>query len=243
MSKKYISFSLWGTSKLYCLGAIENIELAKQFYPDFICRFYVAKNCPALSILQKLDCEVVVMPEINGIDRTKEEEWKWQKEHVAMFWRYFIIDELGEKDVVIFRDCDSRITARESDVVYNWISGQDEIALVIAENASHKNSFAMGGMWGIFGGILTNVVQSIEDWVQYYKQWNHPWIFVDLEYNTNILGPLIGNYTRFVGYGSNNPLPNLKEGERFIGDVYEPQWRGEVFSPSDWVKSRFVGVS
>lgn len=236
MSKKYISFSLWGNSRLYCEGAIENIECAKKWYPDFVCRFYVASNCPALPILRTLDCEVVEMPPIKGIDRTSE-AWVWQKDHIAMFWRYFIIDELGEGDVVLFRDCDSRVSERESKVVYRWLERGNEVALIFAENESHHNSWAMGGMWGIVGGVLTNIHDSIHSWIYRYNEMSHPWIFVDLEYNTNVIGPMIDTYTLKYGHGFSRALPELKEGERFIGDVYEPQWREEEFDPVYWVDS------
>ena len=39
--KKVISFSLWGNNPTYNIGAIKNAELAKEFYPDFECWFYI----------------------------------------------------------------------------------------------------------------------------------------------------------------------------------------------------------
>ena len=46
--KRIISYSLWGDSKFYCQGAIDNVGLAQIYYPDWVCRFYVAKDCPAI---------------------------------------------------------------------------------------------------------------------------------------------------------------------------------------------------
>ena len=43
---KLITFSLWGTSLKYLVGAIRNAELAKEVYPDWICRYYVASSVP-----------------------------------------------------------------------------------------------------------------------------------------------------------------------------------------------------
>ena len=39
--KKVISFSLWGDNPTYNIGSIINAELAKIFYPDFECWFYI----------------------------------------------------------------------------------------------------------------------------------------------------------------------------------------------------------
>jgi len=229
MSKRYISFSLWGDSRLYCQGAIDNIKLAKEVYPDFTCRFYVAEDCPALADLRNLDCEIVVMPKQKGIDR-ENKDWTWQFEHIGMFWRYLIIDELVDGDIALFRDCDSRVSKRESDIVYKWIDS-DKIALVFAENAAHRNSFTMSGMFSIKGGILIGIKESIYKWIERYKEFNHPWIFVDLEYNSNILAPLIGQHTLYYGYGFNNSLPPLKDGEKFIGEVINGEWRNEKYIP------------
>ena len=61
--KKVISFSLYGKKPLYYLGA-ENIEEAKEIYPDFICRFYCTNDVPNLNRLKDLaekgECELIV---------------------------------------------------------------------------------------------------------------------------------------------------------------------------------------
>ena len=49
---KLITFSLWGQNPKYLIGAIRNAELAKKIYPDWTCRFYVAKSVPSQIILQ-----------------------------------------------------------------------------------------------------------------------------------------------------------------------------------------------
>ena len=40
---KVISFSLWGDNPTYTQGGIINAELAKIYYPDFECWFYIHK--------------------------------------------------------------------------------------------------------------------------------------------------------------------------------------------------------
>ena len=41
-----ITFSLFGDNPLYCVGAVENARLAKEIYPDWTARFYVAQDVP-----------------------------------------------------------------------------------------------------------------------------------------------------------------------------------------------------
>jgi len=142
MPRKIISFSLYGNSKLYCQGAIENIFVAKKHLPDWRCLFYVASDCPALEDLRALDCDVIEMPPQGGIDRT-DNNWKWDVNHCGMFWRNYIIDDLEIGDAVLFRDADSRISRRDAWVVNDWMESP-YIAARIAENPSHHNSFFMG---------------------------------------------------------------------------------------------------
>ena len=44
--KKIISFCVWGNNPKYCIGAIKNAILAKQIYPDWICRYHCDKSVP-----------------------------------------------------------------------------------------------------------------------------------------------------------------------------------------------------
>lgn len=55
--KKVICFSLWGNNYRYLGGSLQNVELAKYYYPDWICRFYIGKstNEKFKSILKTFD--------------------------------------------------------------------------------------------------------------------------------------------------------------------------------------------
>ena len=65
MSKKIISYSLWGNEPMYTIGAIRNAELAKEIYPDWVCRFYIGDDVED-GIVGKLksfdNIEVIKMP-------------------------------------------------------------------------------------------------------------------------------------------------------------------------------------
>src|SRR5688572_3234864 len=136
--KKLISFSLWGDSELYCQGALDNIEAAKIYYPDWICRFYVAEDCPALMDLVHADCEVVKMPATRGIDRREEGTWVWRKEHTGMFWRFLAISD-PNVERVCFRDTDSLVGPRDKAAVDAWIES-GAIAHRMHEVKEHWNA-------------------------------------------------------------------------------------------------------
>ena len=43
--KNVIAYSLWGDHPIYWKGALENIKQANKYFPGWICRFYIDKNC------------------------------------------------------------------------------------------------------------------------------------------------------------------------------------------------------
>ena len=66
--KKIISFSLWGTNPKYTIGALKNADLAKEIYPGWICRYYVAQDIPKgiLFELEEKDNVEVVEKDLFG---------------------------------------------------------------------------------------------------------------------------------------------------------------------------------
>ena len=52
---KVLSFSLWGNNPTYNIGAIKNAELAKQYYPNFECWFYIHSPTVPINIVNKLN--------------------------------------------------------------------------------------------------------------------------------------------------------------------------------------------
>ncbi len=179
------------------------------------------------------------MPAWEGIDRQKE-DWKWNIHHIGMLWRYQIIDSLGEEDIAIFRDCDSHLSERESIPVYKWIES-GWLAHAFYENPTHYNGGFQGGMWGIRSNKIYGVVESLENWIEFYKTCNHDWIFVDLQYNLNVLLPMFNKgdgYLMRFGYGTSNPLPELANIEDSIGWVKNENWRGQEFNPEEYIKEK-----
>ena len=230
--RKVISFSLWGDSKLYCQGAIDNVEAARQYYPDWTCRFYISQECPALPVLRKMpDVELeVVSSNFETVDRTKDaSEWHNQHDNRGMLWRFWAIDE-AEADYVIFRDTDSRLNPREAAAVNEWIdSGQ--YAHRMHEVPEHWNAVIMGGMWGIRGGKLhpnLKVSQLIDKFVK--LRWpllQQPDIFIDLYFIRDVIWPKIQD--KCMGHGYGHRFPFTVDWETHVGAVVNENWRTEPF--------------
>lgn len=170
--KWVISYGLYGNSEKYTAGALKNVELAKIYYPNWICRFYVASDVDAgtIQLLQSHShVEVVRIPDGEG-------------EVAGMFWRFMVAaDPKVERYLV--RDTDSRLSARERMAVEEWIAitsepdgrtklpigdrGDNDDTPYIHIMRDHVNHCIVmnGGMWGGIRGAIPDFKKMIDDWV------------------------------------------------------------------------------
>lgn len=142
--KKIISFSLWGNKTKYINGALLNIPLQKEFYPGWVCRFYIDETVPQEFVIQAIEngCEVELMePKSDG--------------NFGLFWRFEPFKDLSIERFIV-RDTDSRLNPREADAVKEWEESGEEFHIM----RDHKYHAApiCGGMFG-----ATNVfIKKIE---------------------------------------------------------------------------------
>jgi len=102
---KIFSMSVWGNNPRYIVGAKRQIELAKEFYPEFTVRLYTDnvlnfKQESGVEIIDKSGCA-------NGV-----------------FWRFEPLFE-SEDNIVIVRDTDGRVTVREQMAVEEWVKSSN----------------------------------------------------------------------------------------------------------------------
>ncbi len=130
---KVISFSLFGTDPTYLAGAFANVQLAQEHFPGWTCRFYVGPTAKAFTdTLQAAGVQVVDCS-------ARPQDWS------ALLWRYETLTD-PSIEAHLFRDCDSRLTAREAAAVAEWeASGQD--FHIIRDHPEH-NMQMLAGMWG-----------------------------------------------------------------------------------------------
>ena len=200
--KKVISFSLWGESKKYTHGAIINADLAEKIYPDWICRFYVAKSVPTDIISQlvaKKNTEVFVM----------NSQGNWE----GMFWRFYAASD-PEVDLMISRDCDSRLTERESLAVKEW--EKSDMMFHIMRDHPHHAIEILGGMWGCKYPQLKNMKELILS----YKKGDF-WQ-VDQNFLKEKIYPMVSN-TCFVHdeFFEKKNFPTKRKGLEFVGQVFD----------------------
>ena len=129
-----ITFSLFGDNPLYCVGAVENARLAKEIYPNWTARFYVAQDVPStyITAIKEYGAEIVYCEMNNSYD--------------GLNWRFRPLNE-PDVDYWISRDADSRLSWRERNAVDEWLDS-DKSAHLLRDCHNHGYTI-MAGMFGI----------------------------------------------------------------------------------------------
>lgn len=150
MEKRVISFGLYGSKAKYTVGAIRNAQLAKEYFPGWICRFYVTSDVPkeVLANLTALGSELVKIPDGKGYIS-------------GMFYRFLVASD-PTVDRYIIRDTDSRLNARDRIAVEEWINSRYPVHIM----RDHVNHCIVmnGGMWGGVKGAIKDFEGKLQLW-------------------------------------------------------------------------------
>ncbi len=209
---KIISFSLWGDDPKYTMGAVKNVQIAKDMFPDWVCRFYIGPDVPEYIIktLCDLDAECLIM---------SESGWN------GMFWRFFAADS---HDVVISRDTDSRLGEREKAAIDDWLKSDKDFH-IIRDHPYHATEI-LGGMWGARNGILKGIKEMI---YEYDKKAFDDKYQVDQNFLREVIYPVVkeealvhDEFFEKKPFPSNSPA---RTNMNFVGQVYnqfdEPEFQ------------------
>jgi hypothetical protein len=200
--KKVISFSLWGNNPIYTIGAIRNAELSKDIYPDWVCRYYIGKSTPK-DIIEKL----------NSFDNTEIIEMESDGDWTGMFWRFYAAGD-EDVDVVIVRDCDSRVNIREKEAVDEWLNS-DKGFHIMRDHPYHTTEI-LGGMWGSKKGVVSNIKNLIDTYVK-GNFWQ-----VDQNFLKEQIYPQIKNNCLVHDeFFEKKPFPSKRPKNLFVGQAFK----------------------
>lgn len=199
--KKIISFSLWGNNPKYTIGAIKNADLAWKFYPGWICRFYCAIDVPT-EILKKLQekSEVIIVDD--------KPDWTFTTK------RFLPMSEEGVERV-IFRDTDSRFSMREVEAVNEWIKS-DKSLHVMKDHPYHGGFPILAGMFGMVGGMISQVEKLLELAKKVPEQYHYDQIFLQKYIWSVFKNDCIIHDEFFL----KKPFPTQRNGFEFVGEPF-----------------------
>lgn len=202
-----LSLSLWGSSPKYITGAVKNIELAPTIYPGWKVRLY----------LDKISFDII-KEEINKYDYVKsiicQDVGNWN----GMFWRFLPALE-QDVDVMISRDCDSRISLREKLAVDEWLSSNKDFH-IMRDHPFH-NTVILGGMWGCRNQIFhkSNITFNPNEHESFWQ--------VDQNFLREKVYPrVIDNcfiHDNYCHFGENNckDFPSERINKHFVGEIFD----------------------
>lgn len=206
--RKIISFCLWGDNPKYTVGAIKNIELAKQIYPDWICRFYIGdKTSKQLiaRIKKYKNTEVVI------VDRN---DW------TLMLDRFRPLAE-PDVDVFISRDCDSRLSEREKAGVDQWLETKYKFHCM-RDHPWHTVPI-LGGMWGAkkgamyddFGKVLDQAISKAK------SEWQCDQDFLKEKVWPEAISSILQHASFYHNIWGGIPFPLPRKGGGFVGEIFD----------------------
>jgi hypothetical protein len=149
-----------------------------------------------------------------------------------MFWRFWAA---ADPDVNIFlsRDCDSRLSNRESAAVSEWLAS-DKNFHIMRDHPYHTVPI-LGGMWGCRGGILRsdkiNILNLINNWTHFSIKG------CDQDFLGQVIYPMIKDtameHSEFnLKFGGEiRAFPTSRNDYEFVGDVFD---ENDIRHPDYW---------
>lgn len=128
-----IAFTIWGANPIYNYGAMINLLLSKTVYPGWTCRFYFDDSVPhgTIDFLAKNGAEIIAAKEFSAVP--------------GYFRRFLPLSDPGVNRSIV-RDCDSRVSAAEANLVAHWIASGYPFH-VMRDHVLH-NDLILAGLWG-----------------------------------------------------------------------------------------------
>lgn len=153
-TENIISYSLFGDQPRYCEVAILNVQLAKEIYPEWTCRFYVDESVPQHVIRRFIE---------QGAQVVRVQSSKL----LGFFWRFLVIADPTVKRFLI-RDADSLLGYRERAAVDEWLHS-DAWFHVMRDFYPHCE-LILAGMWGGCTGVFSNIHAQMITFIESHQQ-------------------------------------------------------------------------
>lgn len=197
-----IAFSLWGNDPKYTVGAVRNAELAETLFPGWSCRYYIG-SCVDGETIQALQAR----PNTHIVAVDRPGDW------TGMFWRFLPCSDPAV-DVMLSRDTDSRLSAREAAAVRQWLdSGRP---FHIMRDHPHHNVPILGGMWGCRRGSLPQMAELCRRFVK-ADHWQ-----IDQTFLRRKIYPLVRRQACVHDeFFEGRPFPTPRRGGEFVGEVFD----------------------
>lgn len=213
--KKIISYCLWGDNPKYCEGAIRNAIINKQLFPTWINRFYIAKGTVPQHYIDTMKSFENV--EIVEMDRDGNQ--------LSTLWRFAPAYE-DDVEVMMSRDCDSRIGLRDKEAIDEWMKSK-RLVHIIRDHPHHTDKI-LAGLWGIKQGAVD--AHALKEIFEQPLTEKDNYYTIDQKILENELYPLITHtlmvhdefsFTDTPIESALRIFPSRRRRKEYCGDVYD----------------------
>ena len=151
------SFCLYGPENpRYYPGMLENIALAKTYFPDWVVYVYIAPDVDESMLVRLSACSNVRLRN-TGVTGA-----------INMIHRFYAIDE-SDVELMMVRDADSRIHWKDRWAIREFVKQPQYVAHTIRDNLEHTASM-MGGLWGIRKSAGLNMRSEYAGYNEYHEK-------------------------------------------------------------------------
>jgi tetratricopeptide (TPR) repeat protein len=222
--KRVIAFSLWGNEKRYIFGALRNLLLAPDIFPEWELWFYVDNSVSSgfIEIIKSLGGKVLIQKNNQPL-RDK------------LCWRFNVANH-AEVGYFLIRDIDSVFSVRECQAVQEWLNSGKWFH-IIRDWWTHTD-LILACLWGGVAGALPDIQEQLQKYspnavtTPNIDQWflrDRIWRYV----KTNCL-----IHDRCFKHGNAQAIPGIiPEGNIHIGACeyhQRPEFQEKILSA--WIK-------
>ena len=198
---RVIAFALWGSIPKYLVGAVRNAQLAPHLYPGWQVRYYVHRTVPE-GVCRELE-------QRGGRLYPMELPDDWR----GAFARFFAIGD-PDVEIAVFRDCDSRLSLRESAAVARWLDAGATLH-VMRDHPGHRNPI-LAGLWGLRCDRARWIAHGLEQALLPDRY------AADEDYLARVVWPkLRDDCVEHDEVHGGNPFPLPRLGDEFVGQVFD----------------------
>ncbi len=208
--KKIISISVFGDNPKYTIGALKNIQLSKEFYPDWDIYLYYNITVPIDIVNMYKEFDHVTLLDMTNYNIP------------GMFWRF--LPRNCER--FISRDADSRLSEREALAVDEWIKSEKTLH-VMRDHPHHDGAPIYGGLFGIVIKDDFIIEDEINKWIigkdnSLFNRWGDVLFCNQIIYEKyKNEGDMISHDSVWNDYPYSKPFPKPMENYRFIGEIFD----------------------
>lgn len=214
--QRVIAFSLWGSEKRYINGAVRNLMVHKEVYPDWQIWIYHDSSVPqdTLNVLHDL-----------GANLLPQTDKQSQKQKLC--WRFKVANH-ADVGYFLVRDIDSVFSHREKITVEQWLHSGKWFH-TIHDWWTHTD-LILAGLWGGVANVLPNVwnmaenyssnaltTPNIDQWFLRDKVWSYvkqSCFMHDRYYRQGVAEPILGstaNANEHIGSCEYSQMPIKQE--------------------------------